>query len=194
MKKILLLAAVVLSSLTASAQQSPGGLEIIPKVGFNLANIVGDHTDGYSMKFAMFGGAEALYQVNPMIGLSGGLLISLQGCEMESNSYVKDPSVSTTYLNIPLLANFYVAPNLALKVGLQPAFYLSGKLKYDGGSSDLDNAQTVSLDIPFGISYEISDFIIDARYNLGLTKINKGDGSQRNSVFQISVGYKIPIM
>lgn len=189
MKKILLLAVVMFASLTASAQQDEGTWSVTPKVGFNLANIVGDHTDGYSMKFALFGGAEAMYQVTPMIGVSGGLLVSAQGCELEG-----DNSIALTNLNIPLMANFYVAPNLALKIGLQPDFNLSAKYKFNGGSSDL-SVQTVVLDIPFGISYDISNFVIDARYNLGISKINKGEGgSQRNSVFQISVGYKIPFL
>ncbi|MBR2229994.1 MAG: PorT family protein [Prevotella sp.] len=189
MKKILLLAVVLFASLNASAQQDEGTWSITPKVGFNLANIVGDHTDGYSMKFALFGGAEAMYQVTPMIGLSGGLLFSAQGCELEG-----DASIALTNLNIPLMANFYVAENLALKIGLQPDFNLSGKYKYNGGSSDISSTQTVVLDIPFGISYDISDFVIDARYNLGVSKIFKGEGgSQRNSVFQISVGYKFQL-
>ena len=52
--------------------------------------------------------------------------------------------------------------------------------------------QSIAIDIPIGASYEISDFVIDARYNLGIAKINKNDGSIRNSVIQITVGYKIP--
>jgi hypothetical protein len=44
-----------------------------------------------------------------------------------------------------------------------------------------------------GISYEFSDFVIDARYNLGLTKTNKeGDKSIKNSVFMLTLGYNIP--
>ena len=54
------------------------------------------------------------------------------------------------------------------------------------------NLQSVELSVPIGLSYEISDFVFDARYNLGIAKINKNSGSIRNSVFQISVGYKIP--
>ena len=187
MKKVLFMVAVLFASLTASAQQRVGGLEIIPKVGFNLTNLAGD-IEHNSMKFALVGGGEAMYQVTPMIGLSGGLLISEQGCEYEG-----DASFSLTSLNIPLLANFYVAPNLALKVGLQPAFALSAKSKYKDSSYDA-TTQTVYLDLPLGISYEISDFIIDARYNLGLSKINKGSGSTRNSVIQFTIGYKIPVL
>ena len=91
------------------------------------------------------------------------------------------------------MAHFYVAPNLALNVGLQPAIIASAKYKYNKTEVDVkDNLQSIALDVPLGISYEISDFVIDARYNLGLAKVNKHNGSIRNSVFQLSVGYKIP--
>ena len=97
-------------------------------------------------------------------------------------------------LNIPILANFYVYPNLALKVGLQPGFIVDAKNKTDKVETDIkDNCQSVEISLPLGISYEISNFVIGARYNLGLSKINKGDGSQRNSVIMFSLGYKIPL-
>jgi hypothetical protein len=43
-----------------------------------------------------------------------------------------------------------------------------------------------------GISYEFSNFIIDARYNLGLTKVIKDGIGSKNSVIMLTVGYKIP--
>ena len=52
----------------------------------------------------------------------------------------------------------------------------------------------VDLSIPIGLSYEISDFVIDARYNFGLTHIYKDDpGSSKNGVIMLTVGYKIPL-
>lgn len=44
-----------------------------------------------------------------------------------------------------------------------------------------------------GISYEFSNFIIDARYNLGLTRVTKDPSpSSKNSVIMLTLGYKIP--
>ena len=48
------------------------------------------------------------------------------------------------------------------------------------------------LSIPLGLSYEFSDFVIDARYNLGLTKIAE-DMDGKNSVIMLTVGYKISL-
>ena len=184
---MMMIAVMMVATLTASAQQEAGTWSITPKVGFNLANLSGD-IDGNSMKFGLVAGAEAMYQFTPMIGLSAGLLYSMQGCEGEGDS-----KLNIDELNIPVLANFYVAPGFALKAGLQPGLIVSAKEKAGDYSVDVKDAmQSLEISVPIGASYEFSDFVIDARYNLGLSKLNKGNGSIRNSVFQITVGYKIP--
>ena len=92
------------------------------------------------------------------------------------------------------MANFYVYPNLALRVGLQPGFIVEAKAKKDKIERDImDECQSVEISLPLGISYEYRNFVFGARYNLGLSKINKGNGSQRNSVLMFSLGYKIPL-
>ena len=50
------------------------------------------------------------------------------------------------------------------------------------------------LSIPIGISFEFSRVVIDARYLLGLTKVNKeGDKTCHNSVILITTGYKFKL-
>lgn len=187
MKKMFLIAAMMVATLAASAQQKSGTFSIIPKAGINLSNVSGD-VSGNNIKVGLVAGAEGMYQASPLIGLSAGLLYSMQGFSGDG-----DVNANYDFLNIPVLANFYVAPNFALKVGLQPALCVSAKHKSDKVEVDVkDGFQSIALDVPIGASYEISDFVIDARYNLGVAKINKGSGSMRNSVFQITVGYKIP--
>ena len=187
MKKIMMIAAMMVATLTASAQQASGTFSITPKAGINFSNLAGD-VSGNSIKIGLVAGAEGMYQINPLIGLSAGLLYSMQGCEGEN-----DGKASYDFINLPLLANFYVAPNFALKIGLQPAFVVSAKDKYNKVEYDVKDAmQSIVIDLPIGASYEISNFVIDARYNLGLSKLNKNGGSIRNSVIQLTVGYKIP--
>lgn len=77
-------------------------------------------------------------------------------------------------------------------------FNLSHKLKaeYQGNSEevDIDHFKSLDISIPIGASYEFSDFIIDARYNFGLTKlVDQPGSSSKNSVIQVTVGYKIPL-
>lgn len=56
----------------------------------------------------------------------------------------------------------------------------------------IDDFKSFDFSIPLGLSYEFSDFVIDARYNLGLTDlVDYAKG--KNSVIQFTVGYKIPL-
>ena len=186
MKKIMMIAALMVVAVTASAQRSPGDQTLKPFVGFNLANFAGDINDN-SIKFAIAAGAEYERQLTDLIALSAGAVFSWQGCEFSG-----DASIANVQINIPVLANFYVIPKLALKVGLQPGFIVSSKYKVDKNTADQEH-QTLELSIPFGLSYEFQKFVVDARYNLGLTKVNKGNGSIRNSVFQITLGYRLDL-
>jgi hypothetical protein len=42
-----------------------------------------------------------------------------------------------------------------------------------------------------GLSYEYANVVLDARYNLGLTKAFK-EGDSKHSYFTITLGYRIP--
>lgn len=53
-----------------------------------------------------------------------------------------------------------------------------------------------------GLSYEYRNFVIDGRYNFGLTNWAKdvsvlgetmGEVDSKNSVFQLTIGYKLPL-
>lgn len=99
------------------------------------------------------------------------------------------------YINIPILANVYVAKGLAVKLGLQPGFNVNSsvKSKGDGVTVDADvDVKTVDLSIPIGLSYEFNNFVIDGRYNWGVTKVHS-DLDCKNSVFQFTIGYKLPL-
>lgn len=198
MKKLFVIAALMVATLSANAQQ----MFIKPMVGGTLATLTGD-TEGNKMKLGLVAGAEFGYNINDMFAVTAGALVSLQGSKFDDNSYQKDITTNLTYLNIPILANVYIAPGLAIKAGVQPGFLLSRKTKLDElvGSgtwtsvehTSTDGMKKVDFSIPLGLSYEISDFVIDARYNLGLTNINDTDSyKSKNGVIMLTVGYKIP--
>lgn len=107
-----------------------------------------------------------------------------------------DETLKFDYINVPILANVYVAKGLAVKAGIQPGFNISAKAKVaSGGTSiegDLDGEKSVDFSIPIGLSYEFNGFVIDGRYNFGVTKIMDG-ADCKNSVFQFTVGYKFAL-
>ena len=203
MKKTLL--AVVMAAFTATsavAQSEEGSAYIKPMVGGTLTTLT---KDSYSkMKFGLVGGAEFGYQATDRFAVTAGLLATMQGAKFKTytgtfrgaTGSVKDASTSLTYLNIPVMANFYIAPGLAIKAGIQPGFLLTHKSKAKVGDVNVsvtgkDGLKKFDFSIPLGLSYEIEDFVIDARYNLGLGKVYDVDDS-KNSVIMLTVGYKIP--
>ena len=104
--------------------------------------------------------------------------------------------MKTDNLNIPILANFYLVKGLAVKAGIQPGFLLSGKAvaKGDGHTEKEDISGILhgaDFAIPIGISYDCPfGIILEARYNIGVSNVLSTEGTSRNSVFALTVGYR----
>jgi hypothetical protein len=129
--------------------------------------------------------------------------------------------VTCNYITLPLMANFYVptVKGLALKVGAQMGIMASSRMKADvdatieaylrnsaTGTPTTTNEQTTidqdteckSLDfgIPFGLSYEHKNVVVDLRYYFGLTKIDNSASNRediRNRCLTLTLGYRLPL-
>ena len=183
MKKLILMAVMALATVSSFAQHAVGTFTIQPKVGLNLANVTKGDGD---IRVGAVAGAEFEYQVSDIFSLSAGALYSMQGCKGEVNveGFDVDATVKLDYINIPILANVYVAKGLAVKLGIQPGFVVD--------KDDADHMETFDFSIPVGLSYEFNNVVIDARYNFGVTNIAEG-GDAKNSVFQFTLGYKFAL-
>ena len=183
----MMIAAMVLMSTGAFAQE----MFIKPMVGGTLASFRGSDVEHAKMKVGLVAGAEFGFMFNEKMGATAGLLYTMQGVKYKGDDY----NENLDYLNIPVLFNYYIIPGLAVKAGVQPGILV--RAKYD----DLDikdEYKSFDVAIPIGVSYEFSDFVIDARYNLGMTKIYDISvygytPKIYNSVIQLTVGYKIPL-
>ena len=208
----MMIVAMTVCCMAASAQNEVGQLTLQPKVGLSAANLTDTKWDDESGGFmpGLVAGVEAEYGVSEKFSLAAGLLYSMQGTDFGSEKVTMDGVLlrgydknqrKLDYLNIPIVANYYVAKGFAIKAGIQPGFLVRAKAKIDGIGSTAtidtdmkDNCKTFDLSIPLGLSYETHSFVIDGRYNLGLTKVNKdGDNSSKNSVIQLTLGYKIAL-
>ena len=76
MKKIVLAAVMLLSSVSMFAQHEVGSLTIQPKVGLNVSNVTKTHGD---TRIGVAAGAEAEYQLGDIYSIAVGLLYSGQG-------------------------------------------------------------------------------------------------------------------
>ena len=182
MKKLLLAVVALMATMSVNAQQ----MFLKPMVGGTLSTITGDHSDDNKMKVGLVAGAEFGYCFTEQMAVTAGLLYTMQGNAIKDY----DDNMNMDYLNIPITFNYYVIPGLAIKAGVQPGILTRAKL---GDYDYKDDLKSLDIAIPLGASYEFNDFVIDARYNLGVTNINdKGKHSNKNSVIMLTLGYKIP--
>lgn len=197
MKKLFIAAVMLMVSVATFAQNEVGKFTIMPKVGLSLADYQG--ADDSKLRVGAVAGVELEYGVTDMFGLSIGALYSMQGAKGKEDGATA--TLKADYINIPILANVYVAPGLAVKLGIQPGFNINSKAEIsEGGSSASADAgdvtNSIDFSIPVGVSYQFNNIVIDGRYNWGLTKVYKSDSGftdLKNSVFQITVGYKFAL-
>ena len=171
MKKILLtLMAACAAFSFASAQETGFGFGV--KAGVNISNQTLDDAAKYKA------------------GFTGGVFVDYRTCNWFAVS--ADVKLRTDYLNIPVLANFYLTRGMALKAGVQPGFLLAAKAKEGDVKVDVKEMyKTFDLSIPVGLSYDFKfGLILDARYNIGVTNLAKDAGCTRNSVFAVTAGWR----
>lgn len=149
MKKLFILMAIVCWTAGLKAQPQTGKLSIKPMAGVNLSGFSNAMIDMYSMKVGFAGGAELEYGVNPILGLSFGLIYSQEGAKIDGKmdgwiidengdrwitSTSMDGKLNCNYLNLPLMANVYIPAlkGLAFKVGLQVGILASDKMSSEG--------------------------------------------------------------
>uniref|UniRef100_UPI003FEE2693 porin family protein n=1 Tax=Prevotella sp. TaxID=59823 RepID=UPI003FEE2693 len=198
MKKLFLMALMAFIATTASfAQWSVGSITVQPKIGINGANIT--DADNSDSRIGLVLGGEFEYRVSPIFSLSAGALYSMQGCKgtaEDEDGNTGDVSLKLDYINVPILANVYVVKGLAIKLGIQPGFNVRHKATATVSgvnvTTNLPGVKSVDFSIPIGVSYEFNRFVIDGRYNLGVTKLIDGADS-KHSVFQFTFGYKFSL-
>ncbi len=196
MKKLLLLVMAIAFIGSVKAQSE---LTFGPKVGLNVTNVT--HSDGDN-KLSINAGVFAAYRLNDWLGIQTELLYSRQGwrdkVDIDGDDNVK-AHFRVNYLNIPVLARFYVWEGLSVDLGPQIGIGLNAKQKYKyNGSTVKDkihDLNTIEFSFDMGLSYEFDyGLILSARYNLGLSNVFGKDtfgDDNKNHVFQVSLGYRL---
>jgi len=168
------------------------------KAGVNFASITGDDTDDLDMRTSLHVGVVAEIVISETFSFQPELLYSAQGAK-ESIENV-DLTFKVDYLNLPLMAKFYVGEGFSLEAGPQIGFLLSSKFEgeEDGNSMSVDMKDYLKgidfgLNLGFGYKLE-SGLNFGARYNFGFSDLNDseeefGTSSIKNSVIQAYVGF-----
>jgi Outer membrane protein beta-barrel domain len=190
MKKLILLVAIALFTFNVNAQ----GVDFGVKAGANFATIGGDDTDDLSSRTSFHFGVTAGISVSDNFSVQPELVYSAQGASFDSDGVSGDWKLD--YLNLPIMAQFQVADGFSIEAGPQIGFLLSAKAEAEGEEVDLkDFVKGLDLAAGIGVNYAMASGLnFGARYNLGLSNINDGEGSDdfknQNNVIQVSVGYR----
>ena len=197
MKRLFTVIFAVLAMVSASAQEREGTITVQPRVGVNRSTM----SDYNQAKFGYAFGMELEYQMTEIFSLSAALMYSDQGAKDDSDG-IKE-TLDLDFVNVPIMLNCYVLPGLAVKAGVQPAFRTKASVKSDGLNVDVDwllkqygedtELSKFLLSVPVGLSYEFKNFVLDARYNFGVTDLFKGEGTMHNNVLQLTLGYKFEV-
>ena len=179
MKKIILSIAAVFAFGFANAQDVKYGA----KAGLNMSNI---STDGASSLLAFHLGGFAELKLNDKFAVQPELLYSAQGAKVGGVDF------NLNYINIPVMAKYYVADAISIEVGPQIGFLMSAKAD---GVDVKEFFSSTDFGLNLGGGYNLNEKMsLGLRYNMGLSDVEKdlpsGAKGSKNSCVQISFGYK----
>lgn len=199
MKKLVLAAVAVFAiGNSAFAQQE---VKFGPKAGVNFSNVSG--VDNSEMKTGFHVGAVAEIKFTEKFSVQPEVLYSSQGTKFTSNN--SEVNWNNDYINIPIMAKYYIVEGFSVEAGPQVGFLTKAEQEgtfggFTGKVDRKDAFKSVDFGVNFGLAYDLSSgLFVNARYNLGLSKINEditvGNNTistpdYKNNVIQVGLGYK----
>lgn len=209
MKKLLLVAAVAAFTFsTAQSQELRFGL----KAGVNFANMSIDPDEGEKMdsRTSLHIGGFVEIPITEKFSVQPELLYSSQGSQQKTTEEIfgeefnLEVKLKLDYINIPVMAKYYVIDGLAIEAGPQFGILVSAKgdvevsgfgINESESENIKDQFKTLDIGLGFGASYRLDmGVFFGARYVMGLSDISENNDPDdvfkvKNNVFQLSVGY-----
>ena len=192
MKKISLLALLVVAGMTLHAQRADFGI----KGGLNLSTWSNNNDSrGYANRVGFHAGLFSQIHMGPNIALQPEVVYSSQGTKYTDVSN-REHNLQMNYINIPVMAQVKVGGGLHAQAGPQVGFLIGVKDKIgdvETGFFTTDDFRKTDVALGFGLGFaSASPFGFDARYNLGLTNINEGGTNKiKNNTLQIGLTYRL---
>lgn len=200
MKKITLGLIVMFAVGLATTAQAQVQFSLGIKGGVNFASInVTDAQATWDGRTGFHGGAFALFKVTAF-AVQPELIFSQQGSTVKFNS--QDLDANFSYLNVPVIAKFYLPLGFNLQAGPQFGFLTTAESDYNPITNTPQNEtdlkefyknSDVSIGVGLGWDVPKTGLTIDARYNFGVSEIQDDASLEqtKNQVFQLSLGYKL---
>jgi hypothetical protein len=159
------------------------------KGGLNVASVHDNATPNLKSRVSAHAGGLAHIHLSKEFALQPELLFSGQGFIVDAAT---DQYYKLNYLNLPVLLQFMTQSGFRIETGPQLGVLLSAKYKIASTEDDIkDVFKPVDFAWAFGLGYLTkSGFGVDARYNLGISKIYENSNDVTNRVFQLGVFYQ----
>lgn len=174
----------------ANAQQTRFGI----KGGLNVTSFSGGNYDDAKSLVGFQLGGFAEIKIIERLAIQPEVLFSTQGAQLEDS--FGDFDTKLNYINIPVLAKFYITKQFTVEAGPQLGFLVSAKTE---GDDVKDSFKSVDTGFNFGAGYNFTDNVsVNLRYTVGLSNIADYDAddvdeyfdSPKNSVLALTLGYK----
>ncbi|TBW25761.1 porin family protein [Gramella sp. KN1008] len=196
MKKTFLLVAIAILGLSNTAKaQEYWNFGI--KGGANFTNMSSDGFEDNNSRTGFHLGLLAEIPVSDRFSVQPEVLYSTQGTE--ADGWLGEGEYQIDYVQVPLIAKFYLVDGLAIEAG--PSFNFKVEEEYDvedgpvSFESDSDYASTFELGGGLGLSYKFNNgFFLNGRYTQGFTNVYDGDDFDddaiNNNGIQVGLGFQ----
>ncbi|OXG04434.1 outer membrane protein with beta-barrel domain [Flavobacterium araucananum] len=191
MKKIIFAAIAVMAFGFTNAQKTRFGV----KGGLNLTSFSGgNYYDAKSLVGFQVGGFAEI-KIIERLSIQPEVLFSTQGAKLDGGSF-GDFNSKLNYINVPVLAKFYITKQFTVEAGPQIGFLVSAKTDGDDAK---DSFKSVDTGFNFGAGYNFTENVsVNLRYTVGLANIADYEvdnteqylDSPKNSVLALTLGYK----
>ena len=164
MKKVFVLIAAAIVSMSAMAQVQFGG-----KVGFDMTNFWGSNVE-HGMKPGYQVGLMMEYKFSPKFAIAPEVVFAAQGGKSKALAFdinkhgielaATDIKYNTNYINVPLMLKFYATPNFSIDLGPQVGFNVYSKVTAKGVDDAIDfkdATNAVDFGIGMGGTYNLTE-------------------------------------
>ena len=208
---VLVCATSVLTAGSAAAQTVTAGVKIgvgltsIPDAGQVFDQVSNVDSVDVSTKMGIIGGGFVQFALSDRFSLQPEMLFAAKGVKLDIAENMGNVKASINYLELPLLARYTRSLNDTLRGYLMggPAFsvQIGTSASFEGGQGGTDlNIDPAIASRDFGLviggGLERDRFLLEARYNFGLTDIATDfffhEDSLRNRAFSVLVGIRVP--
>lgn len=179
-RKLVMCLLMIVVAMQASAQSESGRVSFVPQVGGTYSNI-----NLHTCKASFAAGVGADWQLTDKFFLSSGVFYNSLAYGIGEGH---NDSYSVGRVGVPVMAGYYLFGGLAVKAGLEADFKVN-----EGDKAEM---QSTVVSVPVGLSYEVSNVVFNARYNIGLTTEETAKyyvtpiKHNFNGWFTLAVGYR----